>query len=418
MKKKKSKKRIFKQTKTPGVRSFKAVDGTVKYVTQRRTKDGKRPSKTFDSYDEAKRWFPCKKKKEILRRKSHAVVNGSYTDMTLGELIKKWKLARYPNKDLESPSIPKGQATIIPKIEGRLSLSSASYLDRKLTHLFDDDSILNLFLHEIDGAKIVEYISVKHVSSKRKTWKGELRILCSIFNWYIKKFKRKNPTFFNPIDSQTMNELSIPTVNAERKKRKYLNQEELADIKKVLEPNNLYHNLFALQLLFGTRMGEMLGLLWENVDFKKRNVCFRYTAFFSKNIHFKGLQSLKDKSIREINKDLIDIAEEVFLKIKESSESIFVFGASRETPVTPRQVRYQYNQLLKKAGLNPGDYQSITHLVRHTSAQMVYNLTGDLNATQAHTGHRNRDMVENLYAADHPRRLAKDAMSELGKNFL
>ena len=32
--------------------------------------------------------------------------------------------------------------------------------------------------------------------------------------------------------------------------------------------------------------------------------------------------------------------------------------------------------------------------------------------------YRNRDMVENLYAADHPRRLAKDAMSELGKKFL
>ncbi len=97
---------------------------------------------------------------------------------------------------------------------------------------------------------------------------------------------------------------------------------------------------------------------------------------------------------------------------------IFVFGAFREVPVTPRQVRYHYNQLLKKAGLNISDYQSITHLVRHTSAQMVYNLTGDLNATQANTGHRNRGMVENLYAAEHPKKLASKAMSKLSESFL
>ncbi len=81
-------------------------------------------------------------------------------------------------------------------------------------------------------------------------------------------------------------------------------------------------------------------------------------------------------------------------------------------------IRVDLKILLKKAGLNPSDYQSITHLVRHTSAQMVYNLTGDLNATQAHTGHRNRGMVENLYAAEHPKKLASRAMSKLSESFL
>jgi len=96
---------------------------------------------------------------------------------------------------------------------------------------------------------------------------------------------------------------------------------------------------------------------------------------------------------------------------------MFVFGLKKDEPVTIRRVRYYYNKILMDAGLNPGDYQSITHLMRHTSAQMVYNLTGDLNATQAHTGHRSRKMVER-YAPIQPKALAQKAMSVLEENFL
>jgi integrase len=412
-------KRTFKKTSIPGVTQVTNVDGTVKYKCQRRFGNGKRESKVFDSIIEAKKWFPDdeKKEQEILKHKSHTIVNGSYTDMTLRGLIDKWKKTKYSNVNLEAPDRIKGEITLIPEPTGKLCLSTGIQIEKRLNNLFDDDSVLELPLHEIDGEKIVSYINAKHIGPKRESWIRELKDLSGIFNWYIETYGRKNPTFHNPITKQVKAELAFQQVNQKTKKKESLSQEDLLRITKILTPGNLFHDLFKLQLTFGSRIGEMLGLKWTDIDFKDKGICFRHTAVFKGNHRFLGLQSLKNKSIEKLEKDLIPKAEKMFLGILGRSNSLYVFGLKEDEPVAPKKVRYEYYKILKNAGIDQKEYKGITHLMRHTSAQMVYNLTGNKEATQAHTGHKSIKMVER-YAPLQPKSLSRKAMAELSENFL
>ena len=411
-------KRTFKKTSIPGVTQVTNVDGTVKYKCQRRFGNGKRESKVFDSIIEAKKWFPDdeKKEQEILKHKSHTIVNGSYTDMTLGDLIKDWKDAKYPNKHLSAPQKVKGKIPMIPKITNRLSLSTALQVEKRLNNLFDDDSILSAPLHEIDRERILNYFKDKIPSRKRKNWRMELDDLRTIFNWYIERNKRNNQLFLNPIDKTLREDLSIPRVESKKKQNLHLSEEDVDKIFEVLDDDNICHKLVELQLILGTRVGEVLALRWTDIDFKKERIVIKYTTLFDRNVRFLGLQDLKDKGLNQMVKDFIPRTKEILLDIKEKSESMFVFGANKEEPITRRKVAYHYNKLLKSVGIDPSDYQGITHLMRHTSCQVGFNNVKNIEKVQAHSGHRNRNMVEK-YAPKHLDGAATEVMTAFSDRF-
>lgn len=76
------------------------------------------------------------------------------------------------------------------------------------------------------------------------------------------------------------------------------------------------------------------------------------------------------------------------------------------TPLSYRQIQYQYNKALKKTGLYP-KFQS-THILRKAMANIVRKEMG-LDAAQAAGGWKSRDVVERTYT-DVPNDLGRKAV--------
>ena len=87
----------------------------------------------------------------------------------------------------------------------------------------------------------------------------------------------------------------------ERKEKCILTKDETA-ILLLFAKNSLYYNLFVLALETGMRIGELMALTWNDVDFENRLIYVKYTlCYFSKDGKYKfELHKPKTKKAKEL----------------------------------------------------------------------------------------------------------------------
>jgi len=152
------------------------------------------------------------------------------------------------------------------------------------------------------------------------------------------------------------------------------------------------------------RLGEVLGLLWENVDLRKRVVHVR-----------KQLQVVRNRLVlRDILKTSssyrsISISKpvvEMLMSLPRLSEYVFCISEGRHAgkPYDPNNFANRFREIAREAGLD------ITfHTLRHTHASLLLAAGEQLNVVQERLGHERASTTSDIYAHVLPNKQQRSA---------
>ena len=161
--------------------------------------------------------------------------------------------------------------------------------------------------------------------------------------------------------------------------------------------------LIKITVIYGLRRSEVLGLKWENIDFKAGTVAIRHTV--SKCTSTIAKDKTKNISSRRIYPMLPEIRG-ILLDAKEkdrTNQALFgesydkndyVFKWEDGRPYSPDFISQKFRSLLEQYKLPHIRF----HDLRHSCASLLYEMGYDLKDIMEWLGHSDIKMTGNLYA--------------------
>ena len=152
-----------------------------------------------------------------------------------------------------------------------------------------------------------------------------------------------------------------------------------------------------LALAMGLRVGEVCGLVWDDIDFEKRILTVKRTVQrIPLNIDNKNRKTAvivsspkSENSAREI-----PIPAEVFIMLKRFRSAPEHFILSNSTvPVEPRKMQYRFSKMLKTLDLPMVRF----HSLRHCFASKAIEQGFDIKTLSEILGHSRIELTMNLY---------------------
>lgn len=213
------------------------------------------------------------------------------------------------------------------------------------------------YLHEITPQSIEQFKAQAVNEVKPATVNRSLAILRSIFNKAIEwgKFNGKNPVkgikFFK-----------------EHPRLRFLEKEEI--VKLIENCSEHLRPIVILALNTGMRKGEMLGLKWYDLDFKRDIIYLRMT---------------KNGEKREV--PVNDQVKHALIGVRKHPESPYVFCDKDGKPYA--DIRKSFFTACKKSGI----ISFRIHDLRHTFASQLVMSGIDLNTVRELLGHKSLDMT-------------------------
>lgn len=190
-------------------------------------------------------------------------------------------------------------------------------------------------------------------------------------------------------------------------------QKEFIRYVKNMDNHKFVRNMIIVLIGTGTRIGEIIGLRWEDIDFKKNvidiNHAIGYIKRDGKYTHIaKGPKSMagnrKIPMLSEVRNALLE--QKALMEIMNFEQPVvdgytdFVFLSERGNIVTRENVRAQIKQIIDEHNELYTDSklpQFTTHQLRHTFATLLCKNTNDLKAAQKILGHSDISMTMNVY---------------------
>jgi len=143
----------------------------------------------------------------------------------------------------------------------------------------------------------------------------------------------------------------------------------LEQVKRFLDESreDRYFALFALAVTTGMRVGELLGLMWEDIDFFSGTIHVHRSLTYlqGKGLIFTEPKSEKSKRSIAVPGLVLDALWD--LKEKTGVQSGLVFRTSKNAPIYAGNINSHLKKLLKKIGLPLIRF----HDLRHTAATLL-----------------------------------------------
>ena len=153
-----------------------------------------------------------------------------------------------------------------------------------------------------------------------------------------------------------------------------------------------------LCLYTGIKIGELCGLMWRDVCFRKNQICVSRTVQRIKNQENDSQKKtmvvnleLTGKLRRSI--PLVDFLIDMLLEHKESSIGEYVISQNGQL-VEPRKMQYRLKKLLAEAGLPPICFNAL----RHTFVLRALESDFDITALSEILGHASVQVTYSKYA--------------------
>ena len=212
------------------------------------------------------------------------------------------------------------------------------------------------------------------------------------------------------VNSDIFSNLKLPQQN--EKISDVFNNKELSIIENYcLNSKNNYIGI-VICLYTGIRIGELLALTWEDIDFEKHLLSINKSVCTLKinNQNILHVDTPKTKSsmrIIPIPKQLIPYLK----KIKKTSKSKYVITTRNNTMVGTRAYQKSYERIIKKIGVKYRNF----HCLRHTFATRALELGMDVKSLSEILGHKDPSITLKRYS--HSLLDYKiEMMNKLGKN--
>jgi len=193
----------------------------------------------------------------------------------------------------------------------------------------------------------------------------------------------------------------------EKVEKKVLTSAEQARFIEAAKKDITYGEIFILALATGLRIGEIVALTWNDIDFEKRQLTVNKTASYTRDRGVQGLKysvtigSPKTKSSNRVVPLLPEIVERLkaHRKLQEVfvGNTIWVFchmnGREKGKVPLPNSAGRAMKQIAKEAGI-----EGISpHCLRHTFATRGLENGIELRVMQELLGHSNLSMTADLY---------------------
>ena len=247
--------------------------------------------------------------------------------------------------------------------------------------------ILNKYIIPHNGHQSVKEVTRQDFYWIRETWgdtdmaKLVRRTAQSILNWAWHE---------DMMDKQ----IYLPTITVPKKPTPYI---ELADRWHIHDiANPFYQDAILLSIEQGMRVGEIVALQWNAIDFEHEKI--------------KLIRSLSKHTIVDMRKggdeawiDMMGKTKDMLLRRRQSMDSLWVFPASRGNHLWPNQVSGIFKKAARKIGL---PHARLHH--NRNSVSIDMELAGEPREyIQAQLGHRSMRTTEKYVGMVGVRRLKK-----------
>ncbi len=308
--------------------------------------------------------------------------------VTVGEWLDRW-MSNYMKKKL--------RATIYPSYQQNIRLHVKPYIgDMPLKSLQTDD-LQSLFNHLLENGRDKSRMDkATNPGLSRRT----VEYVRAILRKALKKAKETKLILNNPVEGTEL----PPKIKTE------VIPYAREDVEKFLN-STIYHRLFAAYYLAfhtGLRMGEMLGLMWKDINFladsfevQRELECIRDEETGKQYLDFQPPKTPKSQRIIPMVEELVKVLKAH--KVKQNKEKLFfgaeyynedlVFCTEDGKRIWPRNFDRQYHNLLQKAGVDPKNF----HATRHTFASRLIEAGEDIRNVQELLGHVMMSTTSDIY---------------------
>lgn len=248
-------------------------------------------------------------------------------------------------------------------------------------------------LNQLDSSILQDYINNKIEHGNIINGKGlSTNSILAITS--ILKNSLKLALKLDLVEKDYFSVLSVPYF-----KQKEIDAFSIKDQKKIenyclsLKKDNYFGIILCLYT--GIRIGELLSLTWNDIDFKKRLLNIRHTLTRVKQNKqattiFDEPKTRKSKRIIPLSPSLIS-----YLKvIKSRSTSIYVVSTRTNSFVSIRNYQRTYKRLLNRCHVNYKNF----HALRHTFATRALESGIDIKTLSELLGHTSATITLNRYA--------------------
>ena len=341
---------------------FKRKDGL--WVAQITIETGRQKSKYFHSQREARDW---------LKHTQTQIDNGlnlSTANVDLATFLNKWfdahKLSVRPN-------------------------TSALYWQMLDNHIIP--SLGKMKLKDIRPDHIQNFYTLK---MKAGTSKAVIGIIHSVLHLAFEQAMKWGLIGRNPVDA---------VIKPKRKSKeiKTLDENQTRALLSTVV-NTRYQALFWMAITTGLRKGELLGLKWSDLDWRKKQIQVQRQI---QRIQKEGLVfcELKSKS----GKRIVVLSDEMINKLQQHldlqdmgksfagdqwQENDLIFPSNNGTPMDGHHILDKFKKLLKQAELPDMRF----HDLRHTAATLMLKQGVHPKIVQERLGHSNITMTLNTYS--------------------
>lgn len=263
--------------------------------------------------------------------------------------------------------------------------------------------------------KHIGYVKLRNVTAK---------ILDKFYNYLRNEHISSRGTPYSPTTIQSyyaiinnMLEVAIkwdyisfnPNTRIEKPKRArsnrtcYSKEEEIELLRCLMNEPLKYQAIIILALDLGCRRGELTGLTWNDIDFKKRTVNInKTTQYIDKHIFEKETKSVNSDRINFINPYTVDLLKRYQ---KEQLEKQLLLGSKwvktnrvftteygdNIHPDTPTKI---FQKIIKKYNLRPITF----HELRHTSISHMIERGIPIQVISRKVGHSSVQVTDSIYS--------------------
>lgn len=207
-------------------------------------------------------------------------------------------------------------------------------------------------------------------------------------------------------DNPTLNLIiPKPQIKTEKKLKLYTKEQLELFLNEVSQEQNPYfknrdYTLFRLLAFSGCRIGEILALTWDNINFKTNEMAIKKTVARSDKYYISETPKTK-KSNRIIYLDEKTIKQLKFWKLEQRkylfqlgfTKANYLFTNDENNFTINQSMAERYNIYRERAGL---PYIGL-HGFRHTHASMLYEAGADHKEVQERMGHANIKTTMDTY---------------------